>query len=303
MTPVRDVVITGDVRSHERQQGAPPAGAAAKGSRSVAAGSASLVPAPRHRRAARTRHGSWTSTTPTAAAGRMRLVASLDASQLDRLEASIAEHRPARVILVERRCSGDQIQRLLECCLRHDLPMQVPEPSHNGDPVAILSGPDRVAYAVHPSRRAPAAYRVKRVVDVVAAAGLLARSLAVLRRGRGARQAGLPGPVFYVSWRVGVGEQPFPCYKFRTMYVGRRRAPGGAREPQRGRRLPVQDPRRPASHACRAVPAAHLARRAAAARQRPPRRDEPRRSAAAAAARRRAHGRAATAPGTPSCRA
>jgi len=28
-----------------------------------------------------------------------------------------------------------------------------------------------------------------------------------------------PGPVFYVSWRMGVCETPFPCYKFRTMCV------------------------------------------------------------------------------------
>jgi lipopolysaccharide/colanic/teichoic acid biosynthesis glycosyltransferase len=150
----------------------------------------------------------------------MRLAVSLDTSQLDRLEESIAEHRPARVILVERRCSGDQIQRLLECCLRHDLPMQVPEPSHNGDPVAILSGPDRVAYAVRPSAVHPRQYRAKRVFDVITAAGLLAVLSPFFAAVAAVGKLGSPGPVFYTSWRVGVGEQPFPCYKFRTMHVG-----------------------------------------------------------------------------------
>ena len=78
---------------------------------------------------------------------------------------------------------------------------------------------------------------------------------------------------------------------------GRRRRPpqGGAARPQRGRG-PVQDRRRPADHARRALPAPHLARRAAAAVQRAARRDEPRRPAAARARRGRPPGRGLAPP-------
>jgi lipopolysaccharide/colanic/teichoic acid biosynthesis glycosyltransferase len=219
VTPVRDVVIQGDVRSHERQQGAPLAGAGRTDPRSKASGASSfvrllVVGAPADASKFVDEYNA------NGGRGRMRLAVSLDSSQLDQLEASIAEHRPERVILVEKSCSSDQIQQLLDCCLRHDLPMQVPEPWQNGDPVAILSGPDRVAYAVHPSAVNPREYRAKRVIDVLTAGGLLAvlspffAAVAVLGK------LGSPGPTFYISWRVGVGEEPFPCYKFRTMHVG-----------------------------------------------------------------------------------
>ena len=59
------------------------------------------------------------------------------------------------------------------------------------------------------------------------------------------------------------------------------------RAPQRDER-PVQDRRRPAHHARRALPAQDLARRAAAADQRAARRDEPRRPAPAGGRRGRA---------------
>jgi lipopolysaccharide/colanic/teichoic acid biosynthesis glycosyltransferase len=219
VTPVRDVVIRGDVRSHERRPGPPHVGAVAPRSNSPAAGASALVrllvvgaPADASRFV--------DEYNANGGRGRMRLAASLETSQLDQLEASIAEHRPARVVLVEKRCSADQIQQLLETCLRHDLPMQVPEPFLNGDPVAILSGPDRVAYAVRPSAVHPRAYRIKRIIDVATAAGLLAVLSPFFAAVAGLGKLGSPGPVFYISWRVGVGEQPFPCYKFRTMHVG-----------------------------------------------------------------------------------
>jgi lipopolysaccharide/colanic/teichoic acid biosynthesis glycosyltransferase len=219
VTPVRDVVIRGDVRSHERQQGAPQPGVRKATPRAEAAHASSFVrllvvgaPADASRFV--------DEYNANGGRGRMRLAASLDRSQLDQLEASIAKHRPERVILVEKRCSGDQIQQLLECCLRHDLPMQVPEPSHDGDPVAILSGPDRVAYAVHPSAIHPREYRAKRIVDVVAAGGFLVALSPFFAAVAALGKLGSPGPTFYVSWRVGVGEEPFPCYKFRTMHVG-----------------------------------------------------------------------------------
>jgi lipopolysaccharide/colanic/teichoic acid biosynthesis glycosyltransferase len=150
----------------------------------------------------------------------MRLAASVAAGDLDELDASIQRHRPDRVILVERGCTAEQLQQLLDSCVRHSLPLQVPEPGHADEPVKVLSGPERVAYAVHPSALHPRQYRAKRILDVVATAGLLTALAPFFAAVAALSKTGSPGPVFYVSWRIGVGEEPFPCYKFRTMYVG-----------------------------------------------------------------------------------
>ena len=77
-----------------------------------------------------------------------------------------------------------------------------------------------MVYAVHPSAVHPREYLLKRVVDSSPRRDCSWPSLRSSPRSRCASKLGSPGPVFYVSWRVGVGEEPFPCYKFRTMYVG-----------------------------------------------------------------------------------
>ena len=88
---------------------------------------------------------------------------------------------------------------------------------------------------------------------------LVIAALVLVREGR---------PIFYSQERVGRGGRPFKCYKFRTMHVDADPRLARAGRPQRGRRPAVQDPRRPAGHAHRFVPAQPLARRAPAAVQR-----------------------------------
>ena len=218
MTPVRDVVLQGDVRSHELEELPPATGAGFVRSAATPPPRASVRLLVIGNPDDATRFVEEYNA--DGGAGRMRLAASLDAGDLDAFDASVAECRPQRVILLDHDLSGDRLQHLLESCLRHDLLLQVPEPSRGEDPVWVLSGPDRVAYAVHPSAVHPRWYRVKRVLDIAASAGLLVvfspffAAVAVLSK------MGDPGPVFYISWRVGVGEVTFPCYKFRTMHVG-----------------------------------------------------------------------------------
>jgi lipopolysaccharide/colanic/teichoic acid biosynthesis glycosyltransferase len=149
----------------------------------------------------------------------MRLAGSLPPTELERIDGCVRECRPDRVVLLQPCCSGAQLQRLLDSCVRHDLPLQVPEHGDH-DPVAVLLAPDRVAYAVRPSAVHPHAYRLKRAGDVAAAAGLLAVLSPFLLAVAVVTRLSSPGPVFYVSWRIGVGERAFPCYKFRTMCVG-----------------------------------------------------------------------------------
>jgi lipopolysaccharide/colanic/teichoic acid biosynthesis glycosyltransferase len=153
-------------------------------------------------------------------AGRMRLAGSLAANELPRFDSFVREVRPERVVLLQRDCSGEQLQEVIDGCVRFDLPLQVPEDHAGDEAVAVLAGPDRVVYAVHPSAVHPGAYRLKRVFDIAAAAGLLVALSPFFAVIGALGKASSPGPVFYVSWRVGVGEDLFPCYKFRTMHVG-----------------------------------------------------------------------------------
>jgi lipopolysaccharide/colanic/teichoic acid biosynthesis glycosyltransferase len=151
---------------------------------------------------------------------RLLLAGALPVADLVRFDRAVAEHQPERVLLLRGDCRDDHLQHLLDSCLRHGLPLQIPETEADGDLVAVLSGADRVAYAVHPSAVHPRAYRFKRVADIAASAGLLVALSPFFAAVAALGKAASPGPVFYVSWRVGVGEEPFPCYKFRTMCVG-----------------------------------------------------------------------------------
>jgi lipopolysaccharide/colanic/teichoic acid biosynthesis glycosyltransferase len=214
------VILQGDVRSHIGEQ-ATPAGGNVRGRRRVPAedalpGSISLLVVGDREEATRFLN----EYNADGGAGLMRLAASLSSVELDRFDVVVERHRPDRVVLIERSLPGDRLQRLLESCMRHDLLLQVPEPAQGGEPIRVLSGPDRVAYAVHPSAVHPHRYRVKRLIDIAASAGLIVAFSPFFAAVAALSKAGDPGPVFYISWRAGVGEVTFPCYKFRTMHVG-----------------------------------------------------------------------------------
>lgn len=84
-------------------------------------------------------------------------------------------------------------------------------------PGAAPDAPRRVT----PSARwaSSRAARLKRGLDLVVAASalvLLAPALAAIAV---AVRRDSPGPALYVDWRVGLGQRPFRCFKFRTMRV------------------------------------------------------------------------------------
>jgi lipopolysaccharide/colanic/teichoic acid biosynthesis glycosyltransferase len=153
-------------------------------------------------------------------AGRMRLAATLTLAELDGLDTALERSQPDRIVLLDRSCSRESLQALLDACVRRELPLQVPEYAYGGHPVTVLSALERPVYAVHPSAVRPHAYRLKRVFDVTAAATLLIVLSPLFVAAGALSRLGSPGPAIYVSWRIGVGEVPFPCYKFRTMHVG-----------------------------------------------------------------------------------
>ena len=62
-------------------------------------------------------------------------------------------------------------------------------------------------------------YIVKRTFDLAGAAFLMLVLSPVLALSALAVKLTSRGPVFYRSWRPGIGGEPFACLKFRTMYV------------------------------------------------------------------------------------
>ena len=93
------------------------------------------------------------------------------------------------------------------------------------------------------------------------------------------------GPVIYRSMRPGIGGEPFACFKFRTMYHGRRARQAELEEHNEAGGAIFKIRNDPRVTPVGALPAALVARRAAAALQRAARRDVARRPAAAAPAR------------------
>ena len=106
-------------------------------------------------------------------------------------------------------------------------------------------------FELRPPILAGADWAVKRAFDVVVAALIVVIGLPLWLLIALLVKATSRGPVFYSAPRIGLGEQPFRMLKFRTMFAGRRGAPGRARGRERGDRRALQDPRRPARHARR----------------------------------------------------
>lgn len=68
-----------------------------------------------------------------------------------------------------------------------------------------------------PHWASPRAVRFKRGLDVAVSVLVLVALAPVLAAIAVAVRRGSPGPALYVDWRVGRGQRPFRCYKFRTM--------------------------------------------------------------------------------------
>jgi exopolysaccharide biosynthesis polyprenyl glycosylphosphotransferase len=149
---------------------------------------------------------------------RVNLVAVVPLGELDRLAQVIDDQNPDRVILLKPDCPSDALDKILTVARTRAVRLQVVGEHLGDDAVAMLPGAAHTIFAV-PSKR-PRGYLVKRVFDIAAACALLVLASPFLAVVALLTKLGSPGPVFYVSWRAGVGEKPFPCYKFRTMCVG-----------------------------------------------------------------------------------
>ncbi len=206
---------------------------------------------------------------------------------VDGLRAVLTAHPVDEVIVTDSDYSERELLQIVEHAHRSGVKVRVAPKAtellvQRGE---YVPGQGLPLFELRPPVFAGTDWAVKRIFDLVVSGLVVLAGLPLWLAIAAAIKLTSRGPVFYRDPRCGLAEQTFLMFKFRTMYVGRGRAPGRARAAQRGGRGAVQDSRRPARDARRGAAPPALDRRAAERAQRPARRDEPRRAATAAAPR------------------
>jgi exopolysaccharide biosynthesis polyprenyl glycosylphosphotransferase len=139
---------------------------------------------------------------------------------LDDLDEVVAATQPMELIIADPDLVRGRMVPILELCRRERLTLRMA--ARNivlaGDSVSFAPGFDMPVFLVTSPAHGGADYVAKRVLDVfVSALGLLVLSPVVALIALAIKITS-PGPVLYVSSRVGLGQKPFRLFKFRTMY-------------------------------------------------------------------------------------
>ena len=135
------------------------------------------------------------------------------------LRAAIARSQATDVILADRLSLNGHLRGVMDACRAGavGLKIVVTDAEVNGDAVSYVPGLDCPLYVVRPRPATKGSYLVKQVADRLVAAllllllspFLLVIAVAIMLTSR--------GPVLFADERVGIGQRPFRCYKFRTM--------------------------------------------------------------------------------------
>lgn len=146
------------------------------------------------------------------------LAAVLPLEDLEQAERLLELERPDIVVVAaeldpERR----DVDGLLHAARRQGVQLLLCSPALSDEPVCHLPGLERPLFAVRTSHVRRRRFLIKRALDVTVAGVLLVVLSPLLLAVALAVKLTSPGPVIYVSWRVGAGQKAFPCLKFRTM--------------------------------------------------------------------------------------
>ena len=139
---------------------------------------------------------------------------------LDDLEEVVARSQPMELIIADPDLVRERMVPILELCRRERLTLRMAARDIvlDGDSVSFAPGFDMPVFLVTSPAHGGADYVTKRVLDVfVSSVGLLVLSPLFVLIALAIKLTS-PGPVLYVSPRVGLGQKPFRHFKFRTMY-------------------------------------------------------------------------------------
>jgi exopolysaccharide biosynthesis polyprenyl glycosylphosphotransferase len=138
---------------------------------------------------------------------------------LDDLEAVVSRTRPMEIVLSDPELVRDRMPQIVDLCRRHRLTLRMaaPELEFDGAAVSYVPGFGMPVFVVRTSPGRRYEYELKRAFDIVVAALALLVLSPLFAMVALAIKIDSHGPVFYRSRRVGLGQHPFWCYKFRTM--------------------------------------------------------------------------------------
>jgi exopolysaccharide biosynthesis polyprenyl glycosylphosphotransferase len=138
---------------------------------------------------------------------------------VDRLEAVIDAEQPVELIVCDLDLTRDRLPGLLDACRRHyvDLKIAVVDADLARERICLIPGAATPLFAAAPSDLAHFHFVAKRCVDLVGAAVLTVLLTPVMLVIAILVKLTSRGPVLFVDDRVGLGQRPFRCYKFRTM--------------------------------------------------------------------------------------
>jgi exopolysaccharide biosynthesis polyprenyl glycosylphosphotransferase len=137
----------------------------------------------------------------------------------ERLRQALVETGAVDVILADPASLNGHLQDIIDTCQRSGVTLKVVSPGLNvgGGPVTHIPGLDRPLFVVRPRPAGAGSYIAKRAADRIGAAVLLLLLSPVLLAIALLIRATSRGPALFVEQRIGVGQRPFDCYKFRTM--------------------------------------------------------------------------------------
>ena len=185
--------------------------------------------------------------------------------RLEDLAAALEEHRPDELIVSGSGLGEEELLDLVDEAHRAGVKVRIAPTMTEllTQRAEYVPGQGVPLFELRPPVFAGLDWTVKRAFDVAVSTAMIVLASPFWAVIALAVKLSSPGPVFYRDRRVGLGEQEFGMFKFRSMYVDVEPAAGGARGLERGVGAAVQDQGRPARHARRQVPAPLLARRAA----------------------------------------
>ena len=137
----------------------------------------------------------------------------------EQLPEALAATGATQVIIADPIELNGQLETVMDACRNGGVALKVVWPALQpyADPVSYVPGLDCPLFVVRPQPASAASYVVKQIADRVLSALLLVILSPILLVIAVLIQLTSRGSVFFIDERVGVGQQSFRLYKFRTM--------------------------------------------------------------------------------------